>query len=576
MWGFCFAPLRPTQRIAFRRTRRQSTRGSMIRSIAGLATLTSTLAFGIPLSAQVPEEHGGHAEQLGRVRFATSCRGAAQRGVEHGVAYLHSFWYEKATEAFNAAAAADSSCAMAFWGQAMSLLHPLWTPPAPADAQVAMLAIDRGLSRARTARERDYLGAIRAYYADYDRTDPTTRLVRYATAMDRVRRQSPSDREAAIFYALALIAVGQANATDTTFAYQKRADSILEPLFRREPRHPGLAHYLIHTNDVPQLAVHGLYAARRYAQIAPDVPHAQHMPSHIFTRLGAWDDAIASNIRSAAAARAYEIQRGLNAMWDQRTHALDYLAYAFLQEGRDTAARRVAAEAAAAPAGFPAGSLPHQYASAAIPARVALESGAWDDAARLPVRPAPAWPAAEAITHFARAIGAARGGDTAAARQELVALAQIESTLTASPGPQAYWAGQVAIQRLAAGAWLELATGDTAAAVLHAGQAADREDATQKHPVTPGPVLPARELEGDLLLLVGKPAAAARAYGAMLVLSPNRARSLFGLAHAAELTGDMATALAKYQEFLTLMAKADGARPEIAIARQGVAGRKRS
>src|SRR3989442_12380391 len=194
----------------------------------------------------------------------------------------------------------------------MSLLHPLWTPPSSADAQAAITAIDRGLARATTGRERDYWGAIRAYYAEYDRTDPGTRLVRNAVAVDRVRRRSPSDREAAIFYALALIAVGQANATDTSFPYQKRADSILEPLFRREPRHPGLAHYLIHTNDVPQLAQHGLYAARRYAEIAPTVPHAQHMPSHIFTRLGLWDDAIASNTRSAAAARAYEGARGLN------------------------------------------------------------------------------------------------------------------------------------------------------------------------------------------------------------------------------------------------------------------------
>ncbi len=545
----------------------------MIRSIAGLATLTSTLAFGIPLSAQVPEEHGGHAEQLGRVRFATSCRGAAQSGVEHGVAYLHSFWYEKAAEAFNAAAAADSSCAMAFWGQAMSLLHPLWTPPSSADARVAISAIERGLVAGKTTRERDYLGAIRAYYADYDRTDPKARLLRYALAMDSVRRHSPSDREAAIFYALALIAVGQASATDTTFTYQKRADSILEPLFRREPRHPGLAHYLIHTNDVPQLAAHGLYAARRYAEIAPDVPHAQHMPSHIFTRLGLWDDAVASNIRSAAAARAYEVERGLTAMWDQRAHALDYLAYAYLQQGRDTAARRVVDEAAAAPAGYPAGSLTHEYAFAAIPARFALERGDWAAAARLSVRPAPEWPAAEAITHFARAIGAGRSGDTTLARRELLVLAQIESTLAVSGGPQAYWAGQVAIQRLAAAAWLDVATGDTARAILHAGQAADREDGTQKHPVTPGPILPARELEGDLALLVGKPAAAAKAYAATLALSPNRARSLFGLARAAELTSDIATGLAKYREFLNLMAKADGGRPEIAIARRAVASR---
>jgi len=539
--------------------------------MARLIPTLAALVVAVPLAAQAPGEHDGHAQQLGRVRFATSCDAAAGTEVERGVAYLHSFWYEKAAETFSAAAAADSGCAMAFWGQAMSLLHPLWTPPSSADARGALGIIDRGVARAKTTRERGYLNAIRAYYADYDRTDPKARLVRYALAMDSVRRRSPSDTEAAIFYALALIAVGQANATDTTFTYQKRADSILEPLFRREPRHPGLAHYLIHTNDVPQLAAHGLYAARRYAEIAPDVPHAQHMPSHIFTRLGAWDDAIASNTRSAAAARAYEVERGLTAMWDQRAHALDYLAYAYLQQGRDTAAQRALDEVAAAPAGYPAGSLTHQYAFAAIPARCALERGRWAEAARLAVRPAPEWPAAEAITHFARAIGAARESDTALARHEIAVLAQIESTL--APGPQAYWSGQVAIQRLAATAWLELATGDTASAVLHAGQAADREDGTQKHPVTPGPVLPARELEGDLLLLAGRPAAAGRAYAATLALSPNRARSLFGLARAAELAGDMATALARYREFLSLMAKADGARPELAIARRAVASR---
>jgi hypothetical protein len=462
---------------------------------------------------------------------------------------------------------------MAWWGQAMSLLHPLWTPPSSADANVALRAIDRGLARASTPRERDYLGAIRAYYADYDQTDPRTRLVHYALAMDSVRRRNPADSEAAIFYALALIAVGQASPTDTTFSNQKRADAILEPLFRREPRHPGLAHYLIHTNDVPQLAAHGLYAARHYAEIAPDVPHAQHMPSHIFTRLGLWSDAITSNIRSAASARAYEVERGLTAMWDQRTHALDYLAYAYLQQGRDSAARRTVDDAAAAPAGYPAGSLTHEYAIAAIPARFALERGRWAEAAQLAVRPAPEWPAAEAITHFARAIGAARSGDSTLAGREIAALAQIESALTAMGGPQGYWAGQVSIQRLAAAAWREAAVGDTAGAILHAGQAADREDGTQKHPVTPGPVLPARELEGDLLLLVGKPAAAARVYAATLALSPNRARSLFGLAQAARLSGDSATALMKYREFLTLMAASDGGRPEIALARAAVANR---
>src|SRR5216117_202904 len=524
------------------------------------------------LAAQEPHAH--QAEALGRVVFPVSCIPEAQTRFERAVALLHSFWYERAADTFREAVVADTACAMGYWGQAMSLFHPLWTPPTGADLAAGLAASERGLALVRTPRERDYLTAIRTYYADYGQRDHTTRLAVYAEAMDGVRRRHPRDREAAIFYALSLIALAQANATDTTFSYQKRADAILEPLFKAEPRHPGLAHYLIHTNDTPRLARLGLYAARHYAEIAPDVPHAQHMPSHIFTRLGLWDDDIASNTRSAAAARAYEAERGLTAMWDQRAHALDYLAYAYLQQGRDTAARRVVDEAAAAPAGDPAGSLTHEYAFAAIPARFALERGDWAAAARLSVRPAPEWPAAAAITHFARAIGAARGGDTAVARRELLVLAQIESTLTATGGAQAYWAGQVAIQRLAAGAWLDVATGDTAGAVLHAGQAADREKGTQKHPVTPGPILPARELEGDLALLVGKPAAAAKAYAATLVLSPNRARSLFGLAHAAELTGDAATALASYHQLLTLMAKADGGRPEIAIARRAVASGK--
>src|SRR6266576_7093437 len=471
-------------RLALRGTRQQ-TRYAMARCIPTLAALV----VAVPLAAQAPGEHDGHTQQLGRVRFATSCDAVARTEVERGVAYLHSFWYEKAAETFAAAAAADSGCAMAFWGQAMSVLHPLWTPPSSADARAALGVIDRGLARTKTTRERGYLGAIRAYYADYDRTDPKVRLVRYALAMDSVRRRSPSDTEAAIFYALALIAVGQANATDTTFTYQKRADSILEPLFRREPRHPGLAHYLIHTNDVPQLAAHGLYAARRYAEIAPDVPHAQHMPSHIFTRLGLWNDDIASNIRSAASARTFEDERHLNALWDQRGHAWDYLVYAYLQQGRDAEAKRVVDEAAAVAAVYPVGSLTNAYALAAIPARHALERGRWREATTLAVRPSPEWRAAEALTHFAHALGAARTGDTAGARSAISALDDIERTERAAGGAHAYWAGQVRIQRLAASGWLARTMGDTAEAVRLATTAADLEHVTQKHPVTPGSLL---------------------------------------------------------------------------------------
>src|SRR5437867_3402760 len=430
------------------------------------------------------EGHEQHAEHVGRVRFPVSCNTEAQRSFERGVALLHSFWYEKAGDAFKDAVAADSTCAMTYWGQAMAILHPLWTAPAPAELGAGLAAADRGLALARTPRERDYLGAIRSYYAEYATLDAKARLAIYSQSMDGVRRRNPRDREARIFYALSLIALGQANATDTTFAFQKRADSILEPLFKAEPDHPGLAHYLIHTNDVPQLARLGLYAARRYAQIAPDVPHAQHMPSHIFTRLGRWDEA---------------------------TH--------------------------------------------------------------LVVRPAPEWRAAEAVTHFARAIGAARGGDTALARADVATLGEIEQALGAAGGQQAYWAGQVKIQRLAAGAWLARATGDPTEAVRQATAAADIEDVTQKDPVTPGALLPARELLGDLLLELNRPADAARAYEASLRQAPGRARSLFGLARAAEQAGDITTARARYRDFLELMAKADGDRPELAVARRAIASR---
>src|SRR5438552_5855264 len=436
---------------------------SLGRPVKALCGITLVLVATSGLAAQ--QGHEGHGEHVGRVRFPVSCNAEAHLRFERGVALLHSFWYEKADDAFKDAVAADSTCAMGYWGQAMAILNPLWTAPAPAELGAGLAVADRGLALARTPRERDYLGAIRSYYAEYATLDAKARLAAYSQSMDGVRRRNPRDREARIFYALSLIALGQANATDTTFAFQKRADSILEPLFRAEPDHPGLAHYLIHTNDVPQLARLGLYAARRYAQIAPDVPHAQHMPSHIFTRLGLWDEDIASTTRAAAAGRQFEEERHLNALWDQRGHAWDYLVYAYLQTGRDAAAKRVVDEAAGITAVYPVGSLTTAYALAAIPARYALERGRWDEAARLAVRPAPEWLAAEAITHFARVVGAARGGDTALARAEVAALREIEQTLGAAGGQQAYWAGQVKIQRLAAGAWLVRATGDPSEAV---------------------------------------------------------------------------------------------------------------
>ena len=297
------------------------------------------------------------------------------------------------------------------------------------------------------------------------------------------------------------------------------------------------------------------------------------MPSHIFTRLGLWDDDIASNIRSAASARTFEDERHLNALWDQRGHAWDYLVYAYLQQGRDAEAKRVVDEAAAVTAVYPVGSLTNAYALAAIPARHALERGRWREATTLAVRPSPEWRAAEALTHFAHALGAARTGDTAGARAAISKLDDIERTEEAAGGAHAYWAGQVRIQRLAASGWLARTMGDTAEAVRLATTAADLEDVTQKHPVTPGSLLPARELLGDLLLELGRAGKAAQAYAASLAQQPHRARSLFGLARASEQAGDLATARTRYREYLALMRHSDGARAELEVARGALSAR---
>jgi tetratricopeptide (TPR) repeat protein len=532
--------------------------------------LLPALVILLPPAATAQEHpHGPQAgERLGRVKFPITCSSTARARFEPAVAYLHSFWYEKAGVAFDQVVAADSTCAMGYWGQAMSRFHLLWTPPPPPDLAFGLAAAERGLTFAPTARERDYLDAIATYYRDYSTLGAKPRLEAYARAMEGTRARHPEDQEAAIFYAVALIAVGQANPTDTTLANQKQALGILEPLFRKNPQHPGLAHYLIHAADSPRLAPLGLYAARRYAEIAPDVPHAQHMPSHVFTLLGKWDDVITSNSRSAASARRFESAEKLDAMWDQRGHALDYLVYAYLQEGRDREARSVVDEIGAATRGFPPNSLINDYAIAAVPARYALERGQWLEATRLTVRPAPFWRATEAITRFARALGGAKSGDTLLARTEVDSLAALEAAISGG-GPQPYdWASQVKIQRLAAAAWLARSRGQFTESVRLATEAADLDDVTAKHPVTPGQVAPARELLGDLLLDLNRSVEALQAYRKSLTRAPNRARSLYGAASAAERAGKRADARKYFGQFIALMVHADGERPEVSEAKR--------
>jgi hypothetical protein len=512
-------------------------------------------------------DHG--AGQVGRVTFPISCRPAVQPAFTRAVALLHSFAYEAADAQFRGVATADSNCAIAWWGVAMSLLHPVWPPPVPADLDSGRRAVVRatelaGKGTRTTPRERDYIAAIAAYFAPPQASMPhAERMLAYEAAMERLWRDYPGDDEAATFYALVLTA--NASQTDTTYARQRRANAILLPLFRRHPDHPGLAHYIIHTNDSPALAANALPAARRYARIAPAVPHALHMPTHIFVRLGLWDDAIRSNVASAASARRQEPTRHADSIWLARVHPLDYLTYAYLQEGRDSAAVRVRAEVSVASQVFPQPNDHQELAN--IPIRVALERGRWREAAALPLGPPGTERRAEALTRFARALGDARSGDTAAARAELRSLEEIERAFV---GPLPRISGpSMTILRLGAAAWLDALTGDTIRATQEADSAERLEEASEGTPAPPVP--PAGELRGELLLYLHQPRAAEDAFERTLRREPNRARTLFGAAQAAELANDPAVARTRYAQFLAVMAHGDGARPEVEIAKRYLA-----
>jgi hypothetical protein len=519
------------------------------------------------LAAQAVHDHP--AEQLGRVVFPVSCAPAARARFERAMALLHSFWWEEGARAFRAVAAADSTCAMAYWGLALNAWgNPFVGGPSGDNLRQGAAAAARAQRLgAPTARERGFLAAAAALYADYETVPNAHRLQAYSDTLARVYRDFPADPEVAIYYALSLVAT--ASPTDTTFARQKRAAAILNPLFRRWPRHPGLAHYIIHANDSPQLAYLGLDAARRYARIAPSAPHAQHMPSHIFIRLGLWDETIAANRRSLDAGIAYARDHDLRGVAPEQFHAVDYMVYGYLQEGRDSAAQGMVVRGLALTTVLTSDALVTNYNRVAMEARVPLERGDWAAAARLPLRAAGQGGIGEALGHFARGLGAARSGDTAQARTEIAALATIEAALAGQPGYN--WSRIVGIKRQAVAAWALFAAGDTAGAVREASAAADREDVTEKHPVTPGELLPARELEGDLLLAAGRYADARSAYAATLRRERGRARSLFGVARAAELAGDDALARRNYREFLQAMARADGDREQIRTAREVLA-----
>ena len=512
-----------------------------------------------PVVAQ-HEHPAGDPGRLGKVNFPVSCEPAVQSQFSSAVAMLHSFWFEKASETFAAVGEKDPTCGMAYWGIAMTHWHQIWEAPGPADLKAGKDALERAdTAGAKTQRERDYIAAIETYYRDSDKLDHRTRARAYETAMDQLQARYPEDHEAAIFYALALLAT--APPEDKTYVNQKKAGAILEPLFAEQPEHPGIAHYIIHAYDYPPLADRALDAARRYAKIAPDSPHALHMPSHIFTRLGLWQESIDSNLVSAASAAK-------NNAPGNELHAKDYLIYAYLQGDQDRAAKQALRSP---PAGRPEDPqyMNWLYATGASPARYAVERHQWQEAAALQVPqhtfPHERYSWTEANLHFARALGASRLGDVEAARKDQQQLVSIRDVLVQENNK--YWADQVGIQSEITVAWVTLAEGKPTEALQQMRAAADHEDRTDKHNVTPGVILPARELLGDMLLELKQPREALTEYETTLRTAPNRFNALSGAARAARLSGENQKAKTYYAKLLANCEHADGDRRELQEAR---------
>ena len=545
-------------------------------TLARRAPLAALLVFltAALIADETHDHHHGPADlgNLGEVTFETSCKDAVRKDFSRAVAMMHSFWYAQAEQVFTKIAADDPDCAMAQWGMAMSNYHPLWAPPTPDELRRGHDAAVRAKAAgAPTPRERAFIDAIHGFYADAEKVDHPTRAAAYAKAMEALAASHPADDEAAIFHALALL--GTASPGDKTYATQKSAAEILTRILPRHPGHPGVAHYVIHSYDYPALAALALPAARTYAKIAPGSPHALHMPSHIFTRLGLWDESIASNLASAEKARRFIREPKPGAAAFDELHAIDYLVYAHMQQGENAKAKALVDKLLAVDglaidnANFAAA-----YALAAVPARYTLERRQWSEAAKLTLRPTnfdwKPYAYAEANLHYARAIGAARSGDLNTAKSAVDRLEEIRQGLVAQKNT--YWAEQAEIQRMASQAWLAQGAGLKDEALRLMRIAADREDKTEKHPVTPGPIIPARELLADMLLENDQPAAALAEIERVLTVSPRRFSGTLLAARAAAGAGDAQKAQSHYRELLALAGKGTE-RPELELARAFVA-----
>src|SRR5213594_1043400 len=545
------------------------------------AVLVVTLASGLLAVRNVKSATGpepGDLRAAGKVEFPITCAPEAQSDFARGVALLHSFFYEEARRVFTSVAERDPKCAMAQWGIAMTWWHPIWTPPTPEEMSAGKAAIEKAMAmNAGTDRERGFITALNVYYNTPDSSTagavgqschgpvgPRDRVIAYERAMRQPRDKYPDDFETQTFYAFAVLAVGYATPGDTRLSKQLEAAAILEKLWKQNANHPGVVHYLIHCYDYPQFAQRGLAAAQTYDSIAPWVPHALHMPSHIFTRLGMWDESIAANKASAEASRAYAAMRHRDATEAEELHALDYMAYSYLQEAQDIEAKKLVDLAAKVRKTNPELEFSAAYALAAIPTRYAFERNDWASAATLTVPNLPHWssfPFMEALIEYGHALGRAHIGDLDGARK---AIARMQQLRDATKDPKFdYFKSHLDLQMQAASAWVAAAEGKRNDAIDMLRRAADSEDILGKHPVSPGAFVPIREQLGTLLLEVGEAKEAQREFEAALKIYPGRFKGLYGAAQAAELAGDNEKASRYYTKLAAQTSKAGGSRDEL-------------
>ncbi|MDB5208911.1 MAG: hypothetical protein JWR72_3986 [Flavisolibacter sp.] len=512
-------------------------------------------------------------EMFGAVSFSASVPPKLQTYFNTAIALLHSFEYDEAEKMFAKVIDGAPSCAMAYWGVAMCNFHSLWAPPTEKELQKGIKAIEiaRSIST-KTKREADYIEAIAAFYEHADRLDHRSRLQKFEKAMEGLYLTYPDDIEAAVFYALALNAA--ADPSDKTFSNQKKAINLLNPVFQRQPLHPGIAHYILHNCDYPELAELALPAARKYAAIAPSSAHAQHMPSHIFTRLGLWGESIKSNLVAASSAKCYGEKAKIKGHWDEELHAMDYLMYSYLQKGDDDRAKGqldyLGTINEVSPLNFKTA-----YAFASIPARYAVERKQWKEAANLPFHPVNypwekfSWQ--KAIIHFTRCLGAVHTGDMQGAKMELENLNSLYTKLTKEK-EKAKEAAQVAVQIKTAEAWIEFKQGHNEKALELMTAAAGMEDAVEKHPVTPGEVIPARELLAEMLLEIGRSAAALEAFEQNLKSHPGRLNALYGAGVAANKLGDKQKATSYFKKLMENVSTNNSGRTEVQKVKQFLDG----